>query len=142
MSDGFLYFGVGLISVGLVLFWFKNIRYVHRLDLFSAGCLVFWFADWSRIFGLEAPILFAYPVFFISVSVAITHFVINQRARLDYDQIRLMRLVDNWKMGNLSILSGFTLISLFFPSHYLIYPIAMTLLFIRYALKVSLNGLK
>lgn len=137
-----LYFGLGSIGFSIVISLLPRIYYGYKYDLFSVGCLIVWFADWSQIFGLEAPIFYVYPVYFAVLSVIITHSVINQRAKFDENQLKLIHIMSDWKPLNPLVLAFATLGSLSLPKHYLLYPIFMTFLYIRYCLTVCVNDVE
>ncbi|GEM_PF-1446813 len=138
-SDIALYFGIGCVAVSILMHFFPRINDGIKYNLFTVGCLIVWFADWSRIFGLEAPIFYSYPVYFALLSVAISHLVINQASRFDDDQVKLMRIICNWKPFKLPVLAGAALFSLAIPSHYLLYAVAMTFMLISYAFSICLR---
>ena len=138
-SDAALYFGFGCVAVSVLMSFFPRIHDGFKYNLFCVGCLIVWFADWSRIFGLEAPIFYSYPVYFALLSVAITHLVINQTERFDDDQVKLMRIIYNWKPFKPPVLAAGALVSLSFPSHYLLYTVAMTFMLISYAFGICLQ---
>jgi hypothetical protein len=115
------------------------VRYRWSYDLFSFGCLLTWFAYWRRFFDIGAPVFSFYPVYFVLLSVFLTHFVINSRSRLAPDQIHLMRILYGFVGMRAGILVLLVLASLMIPGHYLIYPLAVTLLTIRHAFAVCLE---
>ncbi len=138
-SNAALYIGFGCVAVSILMSFFPRIYDGFKYNLFSVGCLIVWFADWSRIFGLEAPIFYSYPIYFALLSVAITHLVINQVERFDDDQVKLMRIIYSWRFFKPPVLAIAALISLSFPSHYLLYTVAMTFLLISYAFEICLQ---
>jgi len=134
-----LYIGLAVIVASGVLTLSPRIHYGWRYDLFSFGCLLTWFAYWRRFFEIGAPVFSFYPVYFVLFSVFITHSVINGRSRLAADQIQLMRILYGFVGMRAGILVLLVLASLMIPRDYLIYPLAMTLLLIRYAFAVCLE---
>ena len=134
-----LYLGLSLIVAAGALILSPPIRYRWSYDLFSLGCLLTWFAYWRRFFEVDAPVFSFYPVYFVLLSVFLTHFVIDSRSRLAPDQMHLMRILYGFVGMRASILVLLVLVSLMIPGHYLIYPLAMTLLMIRYAFAVCLE---
>ena len=134
-----LYIGLSVIVASGALNLSPRIHYRYRYDLFSFGCLLTWFAYWRRFFEIGAPVFSFYPVYFVLLSVFVTHFVIHQRSRLAADQIQLMRILYGFAGMRAHILVVLVLGSLLIPGHYLIYPLAMMLLMIRYAFAVCLE---
>lgn len=134
-----LYIGFSVIVASGALALSPRIHYGWRYDLFSFGCLLTWFAYWRRFFEIGAPVYSFYPVYFVLLSVFVTHFVINRRSRLAADQIQLMRILYDFVGMRAHILVVLVLASLLIPGHYLIYPIAMTVLLVRYAFAVCLE---
>jgi len=135
-----LYTGLAVIVASAALTLSPRIHYGWRYDLFAFGCLLTWFAYWRRFFEIGAPVFSFYPVYFVLLSVFLTHFVINGRSRLAADQIQLMQILYDFVGMRAYVLVALVLGSLMIPGHYLIYPLAMTLLAIRYAFAVCLEA--
>ena len=134
-----LYAGLVVIVVSGVLALSRRIHYRYQYDVFSFGCLLIWFAYWPETFGINAPIFSFYPVYFVLFSVYISHFVINKRSDLAADQLQLMRIIYGFFGMRADVLVVLVLVSLWLTGHYLIYPIIMTFLLIRYAFSVCLD---
>jgi hypothetical protein len=134
-----LYIGLAATVASGALTLSPRIHYRWRYDLFSFGCLLTWFAYWHQFFEIGAPVFSFYPVYFVLLSIFVTHFVIHKRSHLAADQIQLMRILYGFAGMRAPILVVLVLGSLLIPGHYLIYPIVMTLLLVRYAFAVCLE---
>lgn len=140
-TDYALYFGLFCVVCSSLLAAFKKVHYKYTYDIYAFGCLLIWFAYWRRFFRLDAPVFSSYPIFFVLLSLGITYLVINRAQNLPSDQISLLRIIhDSW-LFKAPLLAFAMLCSFLDPEHYLIYPILMSLLFIRFAFSVIRENL-
>ena len=108
-------------------------------DLFSAGVLVFWYPYWKPFFTEDTPVFFAYALYFVFMSAFIELFFISPRNNIDkvvLEQLQLLAQkmpVKSWMVMLLVLVSMETL------DHYMLYPVAMTLLMLRFALSAYLD---
>lgn len=135
-TDNVLFFGLFCVALSTLLDALKKVHYKYCYDLYALGCLLIWFAYWRRFFRLDAPIFSIYPIFFVVLSLCITYLVINRSQNLPSDQIILMRFIHESWLFQAPLLAFIMLCSLLDPEHYLIYPIMMSLFFIRFSFSV------
>lgn len=103
-------------------------------DGFSAAALVLWFAYWKPDFNDDSPIFFFFPLYFVFVGSFMTLYLLAQVDKIDKETLRYMQgylsyttLLKPWL-----VMPG-VLASLAFTEHYLLFPVMMTLLMIRFA---------
>lgn len=129
-----LYLGIGgalLAVAGLLLKKrFFNIWY----DLFASSVLFVWFAYWKTQFQDDSPMFFFFPVYFAAMSAFISLAFIGQCERLDDETLYFMRRIAEQKGLQPWIIMLGTLGSLQLLDHYLVFPVLITLLLLRFAL--------
>lgn len=109
-------------------------------DGFASGAALVWFAAWHRVFLQDAPMFFAFPLYYILLTSVIVLLFVNRRERLDEESINDLRVLHETKRFHTGILAAFLLLSLVITRHYALYPIAMTLFLMRYMLTMCLEG--
>lgn len=130
----FLYLGIGgaLLAVAGLLFkkWHFNVWY----DLFASSVLLAWFSYWKTQFHDDSPIFFFFPVYFAAMSAFISLAFIGQRERLDKETVYYMRRLAELKGWQPWVIMLGALGSLQLLDHYLVFPVLITLLLLRFAL--------
>lgn len=126
--------GAAAILVATVLGWKKVLRPQIAYDIFLWGTLLVWAAYWQYVFGPEAPLFKAYPVYFVILEAWTRYFVVNHSERWTLEELRFLEsFVTGWWCKGW-LLGGLVLFGLAKTGHYLIYPIAVGLLTVRCAL--------
>ncbi|EIC30820.1 MULTISPECIES: hypothetical protein [Methylomicrobium] len=129
-----LYLGIGgaLLAVSGMLF--RKRHFTVWYDLFASSVLLAWFAYWKTQFQDDSPMFFFFPVYFAAMTAFISLAFIGPCERLDNETVGYMRrLVGHKALQPWAIMLG-TLGSLELLDHYLVFPIAVTLLLLRFAL--------
>ncbi len=125
---------VGLLIIGLsgVVYFVERSRYRLAYDFFLVGTLIVWWIYWREVYQPNAPMFKFYPVYFSILSVLLTNLIINQKHCLDDDQIRLIRLIYANFLFRADLLVGLTLASLYLRDQYVLYPVIVSFVYVRY----------
>ncbi|MDP2904113.1 MAG: hypothetical protein Q8N96_13585 [Methylovulum sp.] len=103
-------------------------------DVFAGSVLIVWFAYWRSSFNEDSPIFFFFPLYFVFMAAFIELFFAGQHQKIDTATLRQMQsLVKNISVQPWMVMLG-VLVSLEWQQHYLLYPVMMTLLLVRFAL--------
>lgn len=109
-------------------------------DVFASSALVAWYAHWQPIFNDDSPVLFAFPVYFVFMAAFIELAMLKQRQRVDDVTYQHMQaLAKKSRVQPWLVMVG-VLVSLNLDDHYMLYPVMMTVLMIRFALFRYLNN--
>ncbi len=137
-----LYFGIFLQIANFLAacLKFEKIGFKFRYDLFAVGSILVWFAYWPPFFRFGSPIFDALPVYFAFITSAVSILYITNKRSVDPDAlVWLQWLSDSGRFNPLIIMLG-TMISLVLPEHFLLFPVAITMWVMRFALACSLNN--
>ena len=130
--------GVAIISIlGSVL---KKRWILIWYDIFSSSALLIWFAYWKPLFKDDSPIFFFYPLYFALVTAFVSIFFIGQRHKIDEESFRFMRSYSKKNLLQSWILMVCVLGSLGLQQNFMLYPVIMTLLIMRFALTSCMEG--
>ena len=130
--------GVAIISIlGSV---FKKRWILICYDIFSSSTLLIWFAYWKPLFKDDSPIFFFYPLYFALVTAFVSLFFIGQRDKVDEESFRFMRSYSKKNLLQSWILMVCVLGSLELQQNFMLYPVMMTLLIMRFALTSCMEG--
>jgi hypothetical protein len=130
----FLYLGIGGALLAIAGALFKKRHFTIWYDLFASCVLFAWFAYWKTQFQDDSPMFFFFPVYFAAMSAFISLAFIGQCERLDDETLYYMRrLAEQKGLQSWVIMLG-TLGSLQLLDHYLVFPVLITLLLMRFAL--------
>jgi hypothetical protein len=134
MKPFFLYFGIAGAFLAIAGLLVKKGNFKIWYDLFASSALLTWFAYWKTLFNPDSPMFFFFPVYFAAMSAFISLAFIGQSERLDNETLGYMRrLAEQNGLQPWIIMLG-ALGSLRLLEHYLVFPIIMTLLLLRFAL--------
>lgn len=103
-------------------------------DLFACGALLAWFAYWRPLFNDDAPIFFFFPLYFVFLGAFLEIGALSRRQRVDEATLGQMQAFAKNRMIQPWVLMLGVLVSLKLEQHYLLYPVMMTLLLLRFAL--------
>jgi hypothetical protein len=133
--------GIGLtvIAASLLAGYLKKASTPTWHDGFATGCLLAWYAYWQPQFGNNAPMFFFFPLYYSLLTSIVTLTLINKSEDFDQESITHLRLLNKISRLNINTLVVFVLASLLITSHYMLYPIAMTLFIIRHTITVCLE---
>jgi hypothetical protein len=130
----FGYLGIGGAFLAIAGALFKKRHFTIWYDLFASCVLFAWFAYWKTQFQDDSPMFFFFPVYFAAMSAFISLAFIGQCGRLDDETLYYMRrLAEQKRLQSWVIMLG-TLGSLQLLDHYLVFPVLITLLLLRFAL--------
>ncbi|MGR9114514.1 MAG: hypothetical protein ACU85E_02015 [Gammaproteobacteria bacterium] len=121
---------LGISGIGLLLNKPANFNWY---DLFASSSLLTWFNYWHQIFNDGAPMFLLYPVYLAVIAGCITLFFILQHHEIDAHTLQYMETISKTGRFQPFIVLILVIASLLMTEHYLIYPVAMTLLMLRFA---------
>jgi hypothetical protein len=133
-SSTFNYIGIALTAGSIVGMLLKKLPVKIWYDIFASGALLAWFGYWKPLFYDDSPIFFFYPLYFAFMAAFVSLFFIQKCQVIDYETFCYMKsFSDGNKLPPWLVMTG-VLVSLALHQHYLLFPIMMTLLIIRFAL--------
>ncbi len=134
-----IYIGLALAVIGIIGSLFKKLSSSIWYDIFSSGALLIWFAYWKSLFKDDSPIFFYYPVYFALMTAFVTLFLIAQRHKIDDESLRLMQVLSEKSIIQPWVPMLAVLGSLGLQQHFMLYPVMMTLLIMRFTLAACLQ---
>jgi hypothetical protein len=140
VSPLFIYTGLILAIISIIGITFKKIPATFWYDIFAGSTLIVWFAYWKPLFNVDAPIFFFYPLYFALMAAFVSLFITGQQHKIDDESLNLMKSLSKKSIIQPWIIMLCVLASLELQQHFLLYPIMMTLLIIRFALSSCLEG--
>lgn len=140
ISPSFMYTGLILAITSIVGSTFKKMPATIWYDIFAGSILIVWFAYWKPLFNNDSPIFFFYPLYFALMTAFVSFFVIGQQHKIDDESFNVMKSLSKKSIIQPWIIMLCVLASLELQQHFLLYPIMMTLLVMRYALSSCLKG--
>jgi len=135
-----IYISLAVAIISIFGSLFKKLSAIIWYDIFSSSTLLVWFAYWKPIFKDESPIFFFYPVYFALMTVFVSLFFINQRHKIDDESFRLMQIFSKKSIIQPWVIMLCVLGSLELQQNFLLYPVMMTLLIMRFALESCLEA--
>lgn len=140
ISPLFLYTGLTLAIISIAGIAFKKMPTTLWYDIFASSSLIVWFAYWKPLFNDDAPMFFFYPLYFALITAFVFLIVIGQQQKIDDESFKFMKSLSKKSIIQPWIIMLCVLASLELQQHFLLYPILMTLLIIRFALSSCLEG--
>lgn len=134
-----IYIGIFLAIVSVLGIVFKKSSVTIWHDLFSSSTLLAWFVYWHSLFHDDAPFFFFFPLYFVFLATFIEMMALGQKQPIDNRSLQQMQAFANNNMVQPWVIMLGVLVSLQLPQHFLLYPVMMTLLMIRFALSRYLN---
>lgn len=135
-----IYISLAVAIISILGSLFKKLSAITWYDIFSSSTLLVWFAYWKPLFKGDSPIFFFYPVYFALMTAFVSLFFIDQRHKIDDESFRLMQILSKKSINQPWIIMLCVLGSLELQQHFLLYPVMMTLLIIRFALAICLEA--
>jgi hypothetical protein len=117
----------------------KLLKSLMWFDFFASGALVAWFSYWKPLFAHEAPMFFYFPVCFIFMAVFASVVLVEQRDKIDKESLGYLQLIDQHSMTQSWLFMVYVLVSLNLLEHFLQFPVAMSLLILRFGLSGCLQ---
>lgn len=131
----FIYIGTALAVICIAGSILKKLPTRIYFDLFAASTLIIWFAYWKTLFFKDdSPVFYSYPLYFAFMTAFVSLAFISKRHKIDAQSFHQMQTLSAKSKLQPWIIMTATLGSLALPEHYLLYPILMTLLILRFAL--------
>jgi len=128
------YIGIALAAGSIAGIILKKLMAKIWYDVFASGALLAWFSYWKPLFNDDSPIFFFYPLYFAFMTAFVSLVFIQRFQVIDYATFRYMKsVIDKNKLPSWFLMTG-VLVSLALHQHFLLFPIMMTLLIIRFAL--------
>ena len=141
-SDFSLYTGIGLLVVNFIASWFKfsKIPFKLRYDMFAVGSLFVWISYWPPFFRFGSPMFQYFPMYFAFITALFSVVFITKRENMDPDAVTLLQWFSDSGRFNPIVIMIAVMISLALPQHFLLYPVTVTILIMRFALASCLNN--
>jgi hypothetical protein len=128
------YTAVGCAALIMLGALFKKLKSLMWFDFFASTMLLAWFSYWKPLFVADAPMFFFFPVYFIVITAFVWVFFVGQRDKIDQESFTYMQKFSQHSMMQPGVIMLYVLVSLALLEHFLQYPVAMTLLVVRFAL--------
>lgn len=128
--------GAALIMLGVGL---KKLKSLMWFDFFASFILISWFSYWKPLFVYDSPIFFSFPIYFILHTLLAWYFLVNRRDNIDKESFMYLQLFANHSMTQPWFIMLYVLVSLYLVDHFLQFPIAMSLLMLRFAISGCLQ---
>ncbi len=135
-----IYISLALAIISILGSMFKILSAIIWYDIFSSSVLLVWFAYWKPVFKDDSPIFFFYPLYFSLFTAFVSLFFIGQRHKIDNESFRIMQSYSKRNVIQPWVLMSIVLASLEFQQHFMLFPVMMTLLIMRSALAICLEG--
>ena len=135
-----IYIGLAVAIISILGSLFKKLSAIIWYDIFSSSTLLVWFVYWNPLFKDDSPIFFFYPVYFALMTAFVTLFFIGQRHKIDDESFRLMQFLSKKSITEPWVIMICVLGSLELQQHFMLYPVMMTLLIMRFALASCMEG--
>jgi len=136
------YAGVFLLFLNLLdsCLKYKLIAYQFRYDLFAVGALLVWFSYWPDFFRQGSPLFDFYPLYFSLITALFSLLFISKREHVDEDALLWLQWLSDSGRFNPIVIMLVVIISLALPQQFMLFPIAISLLVMRFALACCLNN--
>lgn len=133
-STAFNYTGITLAICSIAGIVLKKLPAKICYDVFASGALLAWFGLWKPLFNDDSPIFYFYPLYFAFMTAFVSLFFIQRPQVIDYETLRYIKYISRkYKLPPWLVMVG-VLMSLALHQHFLLFPIMMTLLIMRFAL--------
>lgn len=134
-----IYVGAVCMGIAVLLAWFKKVSCHVWYDLFASGSLLVWLPYWYPDFREGSPVFFFIPLYFALVCAFFFLAFVRKRDQIDEDTINFLQWLSDSGRFNPYIIAAFVAAGLFLKDHFLVYPVAVTMFAMRYALASSLQ---
>ena len=136
----FIYIGLAIAIISIFGSLLKKLSTLIWYDIFSSSTLLVWFAYWKPLFRDDSPIFFFYPLYFALMTAFVSLFFIGQRDKIDDESFRFMLSLSKKTIIQPWLVMLCVLGTLELQQHFMLYPVMMTLLTMRFALASCLEG--
>lgn len=131
--------GILIIAAALALGLAKRKFTMLRYDLFASGCLLLWLPYWYPDFVEGSPVFFYFPLYFAMMTGLCSLLFIRNRAAMDDDTVAWLQWLSRSGRFNPILIGVLVLVGIYMKSHFLLFPVAVTLWILRSALAASLQ---
>jgi hypothetical protein len=135
-----IYIGLAVAIISIFGSLCKKLSPLIWYDIFSSSTLLVWFAYWKPLFKDDSPIFFFYPLYFALMTAFVSLFFIGQRDKIDDESFRFMQSLSKKTIIQPWLVMLCVLVSLELQQHFMLYPVMITLLMMRFALASCLEG--
>ncbi|MDD5578907.1 MAG: hypothetical protein PHY16_06445 [Methylobacter sp.] len=139
ISPLFIYIGTGVALLSIAGIIIKKLHTKIGYDIFAGSTLLAWFAYWKMLFNEDSPLFFFFPLYFAFMTAFVSLFLINQQHKIDSETFSRMQSLSEMKGLQPWFIMSCVLVTLEFQKHYLLFPVMMTLLIMRFALSSCLE---
>jgi hypothetical protein len=139
-SPMIIYTGTSFAVISTIGIFFKKFHENMWYDLFFSSTLLTWFASWKSLFNDQSPMFFFFPLYFALTTAFATFILIGGRQRIDRQTRDYMKAFVEKSGMEPWILMIFILGSLQLQHHFMLFPVLMTLLLVRYTLSGCLQS--
>lgn len=135
-SEYSLYIGIFLLVLNFVSIGSQTKRIPFSLcyDLFAVGSVLVWLSYWPPFFREESPLFYVFSLYFSFITAFFSLLFKTQKESLGVDDIKNLQMLSNYRLTSPLIFLTAVIMSLVFPGHFLLFPVAITLLIIRFSL--------
>jgi len=135
-SEYSLYIGIFLLVLNFVSIGSQTKRIPFSLcyDLFAVGSVLVWLSYWPPFFREESPLFYVFSLYFSFITAFFSLLFKTQKESLGVDDIKNLQMLSNYRLTSPLIFLTTVIMSLVFPGHFLLFPVAITLLIIRFSL--------
>ena len=140
VSPVFIYTGLVFAIISMAGITFKKMPATIWYDIFASSLLIVWFAYWKPLFYDDSPIFFFFPLYFALMTAFVSLFIIGQQSKMDDVSFNSMKSLSKKSIIQPWILMLCVGASLELQQHFLLYPVMMTLLIMRFALSRTLEA--
>lgn len=133
-SSTVFYAGITIIAAGLLLTFTRNIDDAIRYDTLACGVLLSWFSHWHLFFANDLPMFYLFPLFFALMTALVSLVFIGKRDQFDRESLEHLRYFAKRPLLHPALVITAVVVSIFLPSHYLLFPVLMNAFIVRYTL--------
>jgi hypothetical protein len=134
------YLGIVFAAISIMGIFFKKIHDTICYDVFFSSTLFIWFASWKPFFDEQSPMFFFFPLYFALVAAFSSFILIGQRQKIDRQTHQYMKAFVEKSGMEPWILMILILGSLQLQHHFMLFPVFMTLLLVRFTLSGCLQS--
>jgi len=141
-SNSLLFTGVFLLILNFIamVIKFKKLSFKWRYDLFAVGSIFVCLSYWPPFFRQGSPVFISFLFYFAFISALFSILFIKKSEDIEPEVKEYLQWLSSSGRFNPLVIMLAVMVSLAFPQHFLLFPITMTLLVIRYSMACSLNS--
>ena len=133
-SPLFIDIGTGFAVICILGIFFNKLLENIWYDAFFSSALFIWFASWKPLFNDQSPMFFFFPLYFALAAAFASFVLIGGRQKIDRQTREYMKAFIEKSGMEPWILMIFILGSLQLQHHFMLFPVLMTLLLVRFTL--------